>query len=113
MLASTSVPDTRWAQIRPDQKLSEEKQVLRKESVNLLQREKEPELKVQELKCKLQVWGNAKWTLLTVSVSDNTSVLWSHHTAVQLWIAVWNTEGLSWLSEHLSCPCPGDAVTVC
>lgn len=55
MLASTSVPDTRQALIRPDQKLSEEKQVLRKESVNLLQREKEPELKVQELKCKLQV----------------------------------------------------------
>ena len=75
MIASTSVPDTRLAHKKPDQKLSEEKQVLKRESVNLLQREKELELKVQELKCKLQVWGNVKWTLLTASVSDNTSVL--------------------------------------
>ncbi|KFP53750.1 Serine/threonine-protein kinase 31, partial [Cathartes aura] len=54
MLASTSVPDTSLAQIRPDQKLSEEKEVLRRENVNLLQRQKELELKVQQLKRELQ-----------------------------------------------------------
>ncbi|KAM6101198.1 serine/threonine-protein kinase 31 isoform 2-T2 [Theristicus caerulescens] len=54
MLASTSVPVTSLAQIRPDQKLSEEKEVLRRENVNLLQRQKELELKVQQLKCELQ-----------------------------------------------------------
>ncbi|KAM6209500.1 serine/threonine-protein kinase 31 isoform 2-T3 [Sarcoramphus papa] len=54
MLASTSVPDTSLAQIRPDQKLSEEKEILRRENVNLLQRQKELELKVQQLKRELQ-----------------------------------------------------------
>ncbi|XP_010575957.1 PREDICTED: serine/threonine-protein kinase 31 [Haliaeetus leucocephalus] len=54
MLASTSVSDTSLADIRPDQKLSEEKEVLRRENVNLLQRQKELELKVQQLKCELQ-----------------------------------------------------------
>ncbi|XP_074999667.1 serine/threonine-protein kinase 31 [Calonectris borealis] len=54
MLASTSAPDTSLAQIRPDQKLSEEKEVLRRENVNLLQRQKELELKVQQLKRELQ-----------------------------------------------------------
>ncbi|NXS42581.1 STK31 kinase, partial [Balaeniceps rex] len=58
MLVSTSVPDTSLAQIRPDQKLSEEKEVLRRENVNLLQRQKELELKVQQLKRELQVCGN-------------------------------------------------------
>ncbi|NXT44988.1 STK31 kinase, partial [Pelecanoides urinatrix] len=60
MLASTSAPNTSLAQTRPDQKLSEEKEVLRRENVNLLQRQKELELKVQQLKCELQVCGNAK-----------------------------------------------------
>ncbi|KFQ70952.1 Serine/threonine-protein kinase 31, partial [Phaethon lepturus] len=54
MLASTSVSDTSLAQIRPDQKLSEEKEVLRRKNVNLLQRQKELELEVQQLKCELQ-----------------------------------------------------------
>ncbi|NXO61012.1 STK31 kinase, partial [Aramus guarauna] len=54
MLASTSVPDTSLAQIRPDQKLSEEKEALRRENINLLQRQKELELKVQQLKHELQ-----------------------------------------------------------
>ncbi|KAM6277767.1 serine/threonine-protein kinase 31 isoform 2-T2 [Spheniscus humboldti] len=54
MLASTLVPDTSLAQIRPDQKLSEEKEVLRRENVNLLQRQKELELRVQQLNCELQ-----------------------------------------------------------
>ncbi|KFQ98249.1 Serine/threonine-protein kinase 31, partial [Nipponia nippon] len=54
MLVSTSVPVTSLAQIRPDQKLSEEKEVLRRENVNLLQRQKELELKVQQLKRELQ-----------------------------------------------------------
>ncbi|XP_075351674.1 serine/threonine-protein kinase 31 [Mycteria americana] len=54
MLASTSVPDTGFAQIRPDQKLSEENEILRRENVNLLQRRKELELKVQQLKRELQ-----------------------------------------------------------
>ncbi|NXV27731.1 STK31 kinase, partial [Rissa tridactyla] len=54
MLASTSVPDTRFAQIRPDQKLSEDNEVLRRENINLLQTQKELELKVQQLKRELQ-----------------------------------------------------------
>ncbi|NWI31289.1 STK31 kinase, partial [Sula dactylatra] len=54
MLASTSVPDTTVAQIRPDQKLSKEKEALRRESVDLFQRQKELELKVQQLKRELQ-----------------------------------------------------------
>ncbi|XP_075584352.1 serine/threonine-protein kinase 31 [Pelecanus crispus] len=54
MLVSTSVPDSSLAQVRPDQKLSEEKEVLRRDNVNLLQRQKELELKVQQLKCELQ-----------------------------------------------------------
>lgn len=66
MLASTSVSDTSLADIRPDQKLSEEKEVLRRENVNLLQRQKELELKVQQLKCELQVCGNAKRMLLSL-----------------------------------------------
>ncbi|NXL07152.1 STK31 kinase, partial [Mesembrinibis cayennensis] len=57
MLVSTSVPVTSLAQIRPDQKLSEEKEVLRRENINLLQRQKELELKVQQLKHELQVCG--------------------------------------------------------
>lgn len=60
MLASPSVPDTSLAQIRPDQKLSEQKEVLRRENINLLQRQKELELKVQQLKYELQVYGNVK-----------------------------------------------------
>ncbi|XP_026698862.1 serine/threonine-protein kinase 31 [Athene cunicularia] len=56
--ASTSASDTSLAQIRLDQKLSEEKEVLRRENVNLLQRQKELELTVQQLKCELQVCGN-------------------------------------------------------
>ncbi|XP_063179972.1 serine/threonine-protein kinase 31 [Chroicocephalus ridibundus] len=54
MLASTSVPDSRFAQIRPDQKLSEDNEVLRRENINLLQTQKELELKVQQLKRELQ-----------------------------------------------------------
>ncbi|KGL88747.1 Serine/threonine-protein kinase 31, partial [Charadrius vociferus] len=54
MPASNSVPDTRLAQIRPDQKLSEDKEVLRRENVNLLERQKELELKVKQLKRELQ-----------------------------------------------------------
>ncbi|XP_072707561.1 serine/threonine-protein kinase 31 [Ciconia boyciana] len=54
MIVSTSVPDTSLAQIRPDQKLSEENEILRRENVNLLQRQKELELKVQQLKRELQ-----------------------------------------------------------
>lgn len=64
MPASISVPDTRLAQIRPDQKLSEDKEVLRQENINLLQRQKELELKVKQLKRELQVCGNAKRMLL-------------------------------------------------
>ncbi|KFQ62163.1 Serine/threonine-protein kinase 31, partial [Pelecanus crispus] len=48
MLVSTSVPDSSLAQVRPDQKLSEEKEVLRRDNVNLLQRQKELELKEKE-----------------------------------------------------------------
>ncbi|NXJ35076.1 STK31 kinase, partial [Ciconia maguari] len=66
MLASTSVPDTSLAQIRPDQKLSEENEILRRENVNLLQRQKELELKVQQLKRELQVCGNVKRMLLSL-----------------------------------------------
>ncbi|NXH74441.1 STK31 kinase, partial [Hydrobates tethys] len=65
MLAFTSVADTSLARIRPDQKLSEEKEVLRRENVNLLQRQKELELKVQQLKHELQVCGNVKRVLLS------------------------------------------------
>ncbi|XP_074726483.1 serine/threonine-protein kinase 31 [Strix uralensis] len=54
MPAFTSASDTSLAQIRLDQKLSEEKEVLRRENVNLLQRQKELELTVQQLKCELQ-----------------------------------------------------------
>ncbi|XP_010279809.1 PREDICTED: serine/threonine-protein kinase 31, partial [Phaethon lepturus] len=60
MLASTSVSDTSLAQIRPDQKLSEEKEVLRRKNVNLLQRQKELELEVQQLKCELQISNREK-----------------------------------------------------
>uniref|UniRef100_A0A8C0EEK4 Serine/threonine kinase 31 n=1 Tax=Bubo bubo TaxID=30461 RepID=A0A8C0EEK4_BUBBB len=65
MPAFTSASDTSLAQIRLDQKLSEEKEVLRRENVNLLQRQKELELTVQQLKCELQVCGNAKRLLLS------------------------------------------------
>ena len=65
MLASASVPDTSLAQIGPDQKLSEDKEVLRMENVNLLQRQKELELEVQQLKHELQVCGNVKRILLS------------------------------------------------
>ncbi|NXD83780.1 STK31 kinase, partial [Halcyon senegalensis] len=58
LLASASVPDTVFAQVRPDQKLSEEKEILRRENINLLQRQKELELKVQQLKCELEVCEN-------------------------------------------------------
>lgn len=68
MLASTLVPDTSLAQIRSDQKLSEEKEVLRRENVNLLQRQKELELRVQQLNCELQVRGNATRMLLSLLV---------------------------------------------
>uniref|UniRef100_A0A672TX78 Serine/threonine kinase 31 n=1 Tax=Strigops habroptila TaxID=2489341 RepID=A0A672TX78_STRHB len=54
VLGFTSVPDTSLAQVRPDQKLPEEKEVLRRENLDLLQRQKELELKVQQLKCELQ-----------------------------------------------------------
>ncbi|KAM9023804.1 serine/threonine-protein kinase 31 isoform 3-T3 [Ara ararauna] len=54
VLGFTSVPDTSLAQVRPDQRLPEEKEVLRRENVDLLQRQKELELKVQQLKCELQ-----------------------------------------------------------
>ncbi|NXT46736.1 STK31 kinase, partial [Pluvianellus socialis] len=60
MLASSSVPDTRLAQVKPDQKLCEDKEVLRRENVNLLQRQKELELKVQQLKRELQVCGHSE-----------------------------------------------------
>ncbi|NXG79644.1 STK31 kinase, partial [Baryphthengus martii] len=60
MLTSTSVPDTSFTQVRPDQKLSEEKEMLRRENINLLQRQTELELKVQQLKCELQVCANAE-----------------------------------------------------
>lgn len=63
MLASAPVPDASVAQTRAGQKLSDEKEVLRKENVNLMQRQKELELKVQELKCELQVCGKAKMLL--------------------------------------------------
>ncbi|XP_064300494.1 serine/threonine-protein kinase 31 [Phalacrocorax carbo] len=53
MLASTSVPDTTVAQIRPDQRLSKD-EVVRRENVDLFQRQKELELKVQQLKRELQ-----------------------------------------------------------
>ncbi|XP_042658177.1 serine/threonine-protein kinase 31 isoform X1 [Tyto alba] len=54
MLASTPVSDASLAQVRLDQKLSEQKEALRRENVNLLQRQKELELKVEQLKCELQ-----------------------------------------------------------
>ncbi|NXP12637.1 STK31 kinase, partial [Thinocorus orbignyianus] len=54
MLTSTSVPDSRFAQLRPDQKQSEDKEVLKRENANLLQRQKELELKVQQLKHELE-----------------------------------------------------------
>lgn len=65
-LACTSVPDTSLAQTRAGQKLSDEKEILRKENLNLMQRQKELELKVQELKCELQVCGKAKKMLLSL-----------------------------------------------
>lgn len=65
MPAFTSASDTSLAQKCLDQKLSREKEVLRRQIVNLLQRQKELELTVQELKCELQVCGNAKGMLLS------------------------------------------------
>ncbi|XP_061226299.1 serine/threonine-protein kinase 31 [Neopsephotus bourkii] len=54
VLGFTSVPDTSLAQVRPDQKLPEENEVLRRENLDLLRRQKDLELKVQQLKCELQ-----------------------------------------------------------
>ncbi|KAI6074599.1 Serine/threonine-protein kinase 31 [Aix galericulata] len=61
MLASAPVLNRSLAQVRPDQKLAEEiaklqvdKEALRKENVNLLRRQKELELKVEQLKGELQ-----------------------------------------------------------
>ncbi|NXD61789.1 STK31 kinase, partial [Eolophus roseicapillus] len=58
VLGFTSVPDASLAQVRPNQKLPEEKEVLRRENLDLLQRQRELELKVQQLKCELQVCGS-------------------------------------------------------
>ncbi|KFP01179.1 Serine/threonine-protein kinase 31, partial [Calypte anna] len=52
--AHASVSDTSLAQIRPGQKLSEDKESFRRENINLLQRQKDLELKVQQLKHELQ-----------------------------------------------------------
>lgn len=46
-------------------------------------------------------------SLLIASVPDNASVLLFHHTVVQLCAVVWNTEGLNWLGDDLSCPGAG------
>ncbi|NXS54942.1 STK31 kinase, partial [Brachypteracias leptosomus] len=54
VLASASVPDTSFTQVRPEQKLSEEKEILKMENIKLLQRQEELELKVEQLKCELQ-----------------------------------------------------------
>ncbi|NWW88520.1 STK31 kinase, partial [Rhynochetos jubatus] len=57
MPASASVPDTSLAQIRPDQKLSEERKFLGREEL---------ELEAQRLERELQVCGNAKRMLLSL-----------------------------------------------
>ncbi|NXP72472.1 STK31 kinase, partial [Ramphastos sulfuratus] len=54
--ASTSVPGTSFAQTRPEQKLNEETEVLRRENANLLKRQKELEVENQQLKLELQVF---------------------------------------------------------
>ncbi|NXN14065.1 STK31 kinase, partial [Indicator maculatus] len=53
--ASALVPDTSFAQTRPDRKLNEEMEVLRRENANHLQRHRELELQNQQLKLELQV----------------------------------------------------------
>lgn len=90
MLASVPVLNRSLAQVRPDQKLAEEiaklqvdKEALRKENVNLLRRQKELELKVEQLKGELQVCGIAKKVLLS------WLQMWFLHTAV------WNPTGLT------------------
>ncbi|XP_008947179.1 PREDICTED: serine/threonine-protein kinase 31 [Merops nubicus] len=55
ILASSSVPDNSFTQVRTDQRLSEEKEILKRENVNLLHRQRELELKVQQLQCELQL----------------------------------------------------------
>ncbi|NXF94217.1 STK31 kinase, partial [Eubucco bourcierii] len=56
MQASASEPDTSFAQTRPEWKLNEETEVLRRENANLLNRQKELELENQQLKLELQVF---------------------------------------------------------
>ncbi|NXL66705.1 STK31 kinase, partial [Chordeiles acutipennis] len=73
VLASTSVPGASLAQIGPDQKLSKEIEILQRENVNLLMRQKELELRIQHLKCELQVCGNAKKMLREKEASRKTS----------------------------------------
>ncbi|KFV01138.1 Serine/threonine-protein kinase 31, partial [Tauraco erythrolophus] len=53
-LASASMPDNSFAKIISDQKLSKEKEIVRRENVKHLQRQKELELEVQQLKLELQ-----------------------------------------------------------
>ncbi|NXG58066.1 STK31 kinase, partial [Hemiprocne comata] len=72
MLASTSVPDTSLAQVRSSQKLSEEKGVRRRESVNALQSLKELELEVQQLKHELQVCGKKEASRKTAERFEET-----------------------------------------
>lgn len=90
MLASSPMLNRSLAQVRPDQKLAEEieklqgeKEALRKENVNLLRRQKELELQVEQLKGELQVCGIAKKVLLS------WLQMWFHRAAV------WNPTGLT------------------
>lgn len=64
LAASASVSDTRLAQVRPGWKQSEGGAALRRE--NLLQRQKDLELNVQQLHYELQVCGNAEKMLFSL-----------------------------------------------
>ncbi|NXG42386.1 STK31 kinase, partial [Psilopogon haemacephalus] len=64
--ASASVPDTSFAQVRPDWKLNEETEVLRRENANLLKKQKELELENQQLRLGLQVCRSEKRMLLSL-----------------------------------------------
>ncbi|XP_054017258.1 serine/threonine-protein kinase 31 [Dryobates pubescens] len=56
--ASASVPDISSAQMRPDWKLNEEMEALRRENANYLERQWELELQNEQLKLELQVCGS-------------------------------------------------------
>ncbi|KFV75390.1 Serine/threonine-protein kinase 31, partial [Dryobates pubescens] len=73
--ASAAVPDISSAQMRPDWKLNEEMEALRRENANYLERQWELELQNEQLKLELQVCGSVKRMLLSLEKEASQKIL--------------------------------------